>query len=214
MFFLDEEINVIFNCFRKLGYPNWFIDKAHFKARKSYYCPSVRLDVNSKPDVILPYCRSNDGLMLDLKKVDVKAAFNYPCSIGTILSNTSQKSGSHSQKGVYCVPCLGCEQVYIGETGRSVDQRLREHKYAARRGDNNNALFMHMSTNDHLIDWQNTEMLYKTSNLHKRKIVEAALIQSVPNYNLNEGNYKFDRLLSTYVIQAASLEKKVKELNN
>ena len=57
-------------------------------------------------------------------------------------------------------------------------------------------------------------MLFKTNNLHKRRIVEAALIQSVPNFNLNDGSYKFDFLLSNYVVQAANLDRVVKTLNN
>lgn len=42
------------------------------------------------------------------------------------------------------LPCADCKNVYItGESGRSDDQRLREHRCAIRRGDVNNALFIY-----------------------------------------------------------------------
>ena len=48
----------------------------------------------------------------------------------------------------------------------------------------------------------------------KRKIVEAAVINSVKNLNLNEGFYKFDNLTTKYVIDAVNLRKTVQQLNN
>ena len=35
---------------------------------------------------------------------------------------------------VYEIPCQDCEKVYIGETGRSLQKRMTEHKAAVRRG--------------------------------------------------------------------------------
>ena len=43
------------------------------------------------------------------------------------------------KKGVvYEVPCMDCSRSYIGETGRTLQKRLVEHKAAVRRGDTNN----------------------------------------------------------------------------
>ena len=82
-----------------------------------------------------------------------------------------------------------------------------------RNGDVNNALFAHMSQQNHAIDWENTKLIYKVKDEKKRKIVEAAVINSVKNVNLNDGFYKFDSLTTKYVIDAANLGKTVKQLN-
>ena len=40
------------------------------------------------------------------------------------------------RKGViYEVPCADCDSVYVGETGRSLEIRLKEHCYAVRTRD-------------------------------------------------------------------------------
>ena len=51
-----------------------------------------------------------------------------------------------------------------------------------------------MSTQNHPIDWENTKLIYKEKDEKKRKIVEAAVINSVKNANLNDGFYKFNSL--------------------
>ena len=47
---------------------------------------------------------------------------------------------SLDHKGVvYSIPCE-CGKEYIGETGRTLTQRMSEHKRAVKNGDSNNAL--------------------------------------------------------------------------
>ena len=70
-----------------------------------------------------------------------------------------------------------------------------------------------MSENNHIIDWENAELICKVREEKKRKIIESAVINSIRNVNLNDGFYKFDALTSRYVIEAANLQKTVKQLN-
>ena len=77
-----------------------------------------------------------------------------------------------------------------------------------------NALFVHMSQENHEIDWENAEVIYTVKDEKKRKIVEAAVINSVKNVNLSDGFYKFDCLTSKYVIEAANLGKTIQQLND
>ncbi len=37
------------------------------------------------------------------------------------------------KKGVvYSIPCMDCNSVYVGETGRNLEKRLKEHQYAVK----------------------------------------------------------------------------------
>ena len=36
---------------------------------------------------------------------------------------------------VYRVPCKGCTKTYVGQSGRSLTCRLKEHQHAVRNGD-------------------------------------------------------------------------------
>ena len=50
------------------------------------------------------------------------------------------------------MPCQDCEKVYIGETGRNLQIRLREQRAAVRRGDRYNGIAVHVWDHDHRID--------------------------------------------------------------
>ena len=209
--FIDKEIEIIFNCFKSLGYPYWFIEKAHFKARKIFYSPPARFPFDHQTNLILPYLKENKDTIGDLRQLGYKTIFKYPNTIGKYLVKNSPKEETNA--GVYAIPCKECKLPYIGETGRDCEKRVSEHKRAVRNGDVNNALFAHMSQQNHPIDWENTKLIYKVKDEKKRKIVEAAVINSVKNVNLNDGFYKFDSLTTKYVIDAANLGKTVKQLN-
>ena len=54
------------------------------------------------------------------------------------------------KKGViYEVPCKDCQCVYIGETGRTMEKRLSEHKNAVMKNDTKNGIAVHSWTKQH-----------------------------------------------------------------
>ena len=63
------------------------------------------------------------------------------------------------KKGVvYEVPCMDCSRSYIGETGRTLQKRLMEHKAAVRRGDTNNGIAVHAWDHQHRVDWESRNL--------------------------------------------------------
>ena len=78
------------------------------------------------------------------------------------------------QKGVvYRVNCNTCNQTYIGETGRTLKVRLKEHHRAVNVSDINNGIAVHANEHDHPVDWSSGKILHKETNFIKRKVVEA-----------------------------------------
>ncbi len=56
------------------------------------------------------------------------------------------------KKGVvYSIPCMDCNSVYmyVGETGRNPEKRLKEHQYAVKRMDNKNGISVHAWKKSH-----------------------------------------------------------------
>ena len=54
---------------------------------------------------------------------------------------------------VYSVPCIECSRAYIGQTGRSLDHHIAEHRQALRNGDvAASALAEHVFTAGHQVD--------------------------------------------------------------
>ena len=99
----------------------------------------------------------------------------------------------------YAISCSSCPRQYIGETGAGLDKRISQHKYAIRCANDNNAIFVHMRDEGHRPDWNTARLLHRSSNVHVRRLVEAAIIKTVPNYNLKPGFVKIDDILSQYV---------------
>ena len=82
---------------------------------------------------------------------------------------------------VYEVPCGSCNKVYIGETGRSLKERLKEHKYAVKTGNMRNGIAAHARKTQHPVDWTSARITASEQNLKKRKVLEAIHIREQPN---------------------------------
>ena len=47
-----------------------------------------------------------------------------------------------------------CDSVYLGETGRTLEKRLSEHKGAVKRNDTKNGIAVHAWKTQHKVDWE------------------------------------------------------------
>ena len=90
-------------------------------------------------------------------------------------------------KGViYRIPCE-CGQEYNGEASKSIHDRIAEHRRSVRRGDTNNSIAVHVQTTDHIIKWENVEVLQREQHKTRRKIKEVMYIQTSRCMNVDQG---------------------------
>ena len=95
------------------------------------------------------------------------------------------------RKGVvYSIPCTVCPKVYIGQTGRSLKHRLKEHQRALRNGDvSTSALAEHALVAGHDIDVSKTEAVDSNPYTATRCMLESWHIQHNENkLNREQGN--------------------------
>ena len=86
------------------------------------------------------------------------------------------------KKGVdYEVPCVECNHVYIGETGRTLRKGLTKHKAAVRKCDNKNGIAVHAWNSGHQVEWESAKVKEVVPNLAHRRITEALHIYQTPN---------------------------------
>ena len=79
--------------------------------------------------------------------------------------------------GVYRIPCE-CGLVYIGETGRNLSLRLKEHKTNCEKAElEKSVVAKHSWTNDHRIEWNEASILATESHKFSRKMRESIEIE-------------------------------------
>ena len=66
-----------------------------------------------------------------------------------------------------------CDSAYIGETGRSLKDRINEHRYAINRGDMKNGVAAHAWGSQHKVDWSSAKVRTVEQFQWKWKVVEA-----------------------------------------
>ena len=91
---------------------------------------------------------------------------------------------------IYKIP-FSCGKVYLGETERRVETRLKEHKDACRRGQlERSAVAEHPWTNQHTIRWEETSVVIRASRRMELRLKKALSIQLTPEreiFNRDEG---------------------------
>ena len=92
------------------------------------------------------------------------------------------------------MPCSQCEKVYIGETGRQLGTRITEHRKEAEKISDRNftrstgrastnehhksAITDHVCQNNHIMNWEASEIVEQESDKFKRWIKESICITS------------------------------------
>ena len=95
--------------------------------------------------------------------------------------------GPSPKSVVYEIPCKGCNKTYVGETGRGVETRIKEHKSDVKFHRTSNAIVVHIEQCQHLPDWEDTRILEKNLKKKTRKILQAAHIASRNTMNSRNG---------------------------
>ena len=81
------------------------------------------------------------------------------------------------------LPCGTCNKVYIGETGRGLDQILKEHTRDVKNGMDHSSFVVHARQTNHLPDWYRASILVKCKSKGLRKMTEAAYITTNDTIN-------------------------------
>ena len=132
--------------------------------------------------VTIPYV---SGLSEDIRRVcrgfNIRTAFKSGMTMRAQLSRVKDKlPSSMSSSVIYSIPC-SCGKVYIGETTRRLDQRMKEHKHACEHGEEKkSAVAEHMCREQHPIQWQETKVIGRASKYWELRVKEALHIHLTP----------------------------------
>ena len=76
---------------------------------------------------------------------------------------------------VYEVKCSDCEKVYIGESGRELGTRIKEHQGNINKREINSQIYKHLEESGHAnFDWNNVKVLGRSSKKDSRLFLESS----------------------------------------
>ena len=88
---------------------------------------------------------------------------------------------------VYKVNCKDCEKYYIGETGRTIETRMKEHNQGANgEQEKVSGLSQHLKQTNHEADFDDVKVLFRERNFRMRKFKEALAIKEHKTNLLNK----------------------------
>ena len=122
------------------------------------------------------------------KKKGIQVHFKGTNTLRTALGNLKDKDPQNNQTGIiyhYKCPQINCPSVYIGKSGRSLGERVKEHFKAPF------PIYHHSATTGHPMDSDQFNIVHKEVNSHSRTIKETMFIQvQDPTLNRNLGKYQ------------------------
>ena len=129
------------------------------------------------PLVVLPYV---SGVSEDIRRVcrryNLRVVFRSGWTLRPMLIRMKDTLPLEKHPNVvYRIPCSGCSKVYIGETIRRLDTRLKEHQEALRRGmTEKSAVALHAWDNQHSTNWKEASII-DWARRHKELLPKEAL---------------------------------------
>ncbi len=131
----ETELQHIENTLSTCGYPKWSFKKvmeqiSKKKENKTTKQKEKSKDEKSKGMVVLPYVQ---GVTEQLKRVfskhNIATSIKPHMTLRNILVHPKDKIETCDKTGVvYKITCNNCDQIYIGETGRKLSVRMKEHR--------------------------------------------------------------------------------------
>ena len=132
----------------------------------------------------LPYHPCMLKLRPRLSEMGIRLSFSSNSTLGQQLRRKSttriQPRGS-----VYVVNCSGCENVYVGQTGKQTVGRMDEHTRDPVSEAMYSAVHKHNALPGHVMDLQNPTAVFKSDCKSTRVTVEGALMHVAPTISHN-----------------------------
>ena len=185
----DVEKRRITEALNSNGYPTALVKKNWHPTPHS--TPPLELNT-PKAVVVIPYVKHlSESIRRILSPLKIRTCFRPHRTLRQALVNLKARVPFQQKAGViYRIPCSGCPRVYVGQTGRTLAQRLKEHKRALVSGHlAQSAVAEHAAQESHDIDWEGATVMDIQQQYHQRCLLESWHIRSELNtMNIDEGN--------------------------
>ncbi|MGR8252494.1 GIY-YIG nuclease family protein, partial [Escherichia coli] len=178
---LESELKHVHQVLIKNGYD---MNDAKRKRKKRDRHP----EVNRIP-LFLPFLKGvTDKIGCLMSKYSIKTIYTPPSKVSNIL-RTPKDIIPYQTPGIYKIDC-SCGKAYIGQTKRTIAERVKEHISAVKnRQTNKSAIAEHLlnAGSSHWIELHKPQVLSTESHYYSRVFREAIEIKKYPNFNRDDG---------------------------
>nr|XP_022909888.1 uncharacterized protein LOC111421016 [Onthophagus taurus] len=218
---LTTEINTIYQVAKNNNFPTYIINNIinkQQKKQKMINCTTLKNQHNEDQSI---YYRAitfqgniSNKIKQSLKQYNINLNFKPNKTLERMLINNKDKINKLDDNGVYILECDTCKAAYIGETGRSLRKRIREHKHK-----NNSNFGNHLTFNSkhEFNEDKNSRILHHINKSYYLEIMENyeinKFLNNCPDVTcLNEQIIPTRRPLYTYLKQPYTPPRKPPEL--
>ena len=212
-----EEGKHIKKVLKNCKYPDWAVQKVEKElAEKKQGVvkpkPTSANEQKAKPGKpqSLPYVQGiTERIQRTMRKHGIQSTVRPHMTLRRLLVHPKDKIEDEKKCGlVYKIPCHNCHQVYIGETGRTLGVRIKEHRTESdsksapiktrRRSttdtesDLKSAVAEHARDHNHVIDWDSVKILERKTERSMRLVREACQVRMLNDgvsMNKDDGGY-------------------------
>ena len=131
----------------------------------------------------IPYVKgTSERIARILRPHDITVAHKPSTTLRDVLTKVKDPSPINSRAGaVYKIPCVECPATYVGETGRTLECRIKEHKRSIANEDTRNNIAVHHMSTKHQMNWEEAACLDFAANYHERMFLECWYTKSDNN---------------------------------
>ena len=186
---IDKEMHHLQSVFEKNDYPTPLVNKyltSHPRTNRD----DDNIDTEEKKKIlVLPYVKGlSERIGRVCHNLDVNLVSTSTRTLRSQLMHVKNRIAEDQVCGVvYSVDCQ-CGHTYVGETGRTLNTRLKEHMRAVQRHDLNNGISVHANSAEHNIRWKSAQVIHREQHWMKRKLLESLYIRDNQNSTMNLDN--------------------------
>lgn len=184
---LTNEINIIKQLASKNGFEKHIVDKLIREKRRASEFSCLKWDAPPRPTTSMSFIGPiSKKLQHIMRKHNIVSALRAKNQIKNYICNAKDKIPRLQNSGIYKLKCDNCDSTYIGETGRSINVRIREHLRNVEKS--NFGRHLH-SSEHHFNNIARTEILHKMAKGLRMTILEALEIdrdKKRNEFNLND----------------------------
>ena len=134
---MEKELTHIKTALHHCQFPSWALNQWEYKLNHPQQAPASNTSNNTnnsnnhKTTIVVPYIpKTAEKFKRLCKSRGIQVHFKSTNTLRTALGNPKDKDPQANQTGViyqYQCPHINCSSSYIGESGRSLGERVKEH---------------------------------------------------------------------------------------